>query len=199
VTDPVLGNASGSAILAHTINGGPLPASHGFPVRLIVPGWYGVANVKWLSRIEAVTTRFMGRFMGRDYVTIMGRQVGDKVEYTETSVTKMRVKSVVGRVARAKSGGRTKVFGVAYSDGTPLKTVEVRVDDGMWQPARLEPQPNPFAWTFWTLDAAPLPAGKHTIVSRATDGAGRTQPDNLSMKKTYWEDNAQFPRTVTVA
>jgi DMSO/TMAO reductase YedYZ molybdopterin-dependent catalytic subunit len=186
-------------ILAHTINGGPLPVAHGFPVRLIVPGWFGVANVKWLSRIEASTDRFMGRFMGRDYVTIMGRQEGDKVEYTETSVTRMKVKSVVARVTRSKTGGRTRVFGVAYSDGTPLKNVDVQVDDGAWQTARLEPQPNPFAWTFWTLETSPLPAGKHTVVSRATDSAGREQPANLDLKKTYWEDNAQFKRTVLVS
>lgn len=189
----------GDAMLAHTINGGPLPASHGFPVRLIVPGWYGVANVKWLTRIEASPRRFMGRFMGRDYVTIMGRQEGDKVEYTETSVTKMRVKSLVARVSRLKNGGRTKVFGVAFTDGTPLKSVEVKVDDGVWMSARLEPPPNSYAWTFWTLDTSPLAPGTHTVVSRATDAAGRVQPENLDQKKTYWEDNAQFRRTITVA
>jgi DMSO/TMAO reductase YedYZ molybdopterin-dependent catalytic subunit len=197
VADASAGNPA-EAILAHSLNGAPLPQAHGFPVRLIVPGWYGVANVKWLSRIEASTSRFMGRFMGRDYVTIMGRQIGDKVEYTETSVTRMRVKSVVARVTRSKTAGRTKVFGVAYTDGTPLERVEVQIDEGAWQPARLEAQPNPFAWTFWSLDAAPLASGTHAIVSRATDRQGRVQPANLDLKKTYWEDNAQFRRTVAV-
>src|SRR5262245_41731165 len=102
------------AILAYEMNGQPLPAGHGAPVRLIVPGWYGVANVKWLTRIELSDTRFVNRFMGRDYVTVMGRQVGDQVEYTETSVSRQRVKSVVARVTRAN--GRITVFGASWSD-----------------------------------------------------------------------------------
>lgn len=188
---------SSDAILAYEMNGQPLPAGHGFPVRLVVPGWYGIANVKWLERIELADSRLMNRFMGRDYVTVMGRQVGDRVEWVETSVTRMRVKSVVARVTRG--GGRFKVFGVAWSDGTPLKTVEVRLDEGAWQAARLEPQPNPFAWTFWSLDASSLSPGQHTVVSRATDRNGRVQPASLELKKTYWEDNAQFKRTILVS
>ena len=103
------------AILAYEMNGQPLPVGHGFPVRLLVPGWYGVANVKWLTKIELSDTRFMNRFMGRDYVTVMGRQVGDHVEYTETSVGSQRVKSVVARVRRS-AAGRVKIFDVANSN-----------------------------------------------------------------------------------
>jgi DMSO/TMAO reductase YedYZ molybdopterin-dependent catalytic subunit len=187
--------ASG-AILAYQMNGSPLPAAHGFPVRLIVPGWYGVNNVKWLTKIELSDTRFMGRFMGRDYVTVMGRQVGDTIEYTETSVARMRVKSVIARVTRA-ANERIRIFGAAWSDGTPLKAVEIRVDGGPWQPARLESNPNPFAWTFFVGETTLTP-GVHTAVSRATDRQGRTQPVDLALKKTNWEDNAQFTRTFEV-
>jgi DMSO/TMAO reductase YedYZ molybdopterin-dependent catalytic subunit len=185
------------AILAYEMNGEPLPTAHGYPVRLIVPGWYGIANVKWLTTIELSDTRFMGRFMGRDYVTIIGRQVGDTIEYTETSVARMRVKSVIARVTRS-APGRVSVFGAAWSDGTPLAHVEVRVDSGPWLRARLEPPSNPHAWTFFRVDTDVQP-GTHTIVSRAADKTGRVQPETLDLKKTYWEDYAQFPRTIVVS
>jgi DMSO/TMAO reductase YedYZ molybdopterin-dependent catalytic subunit len=174
---------------------------HGFPVRLVVPGWYGVANVKWLERIELSPRRFMGKFMGRDYVTIMGRQVGDRVEYTETSVTRQQIKSVVARVTRpgASGGSRTfQVFGAAWGDGTPLDRVEVQVDGGAWRPARLDQQRNPYAWTFWSLDIDALVPGPHTVASRAFDRAGRTQPADLALKKSNWENNAIWVRRIRV-
>lgn len=189
------------ALLAYEMNGQPLPVVHGAPLRLIVPGWYGIANVKWLARIELSDRRLMNRFMGRDYVTVMGRETERGLEWVETSVTYQRVKSVVARLTRltAPSGARLKVFGVAWTDGTPLAAVEVQIDQGPWQAARLETHKNPFAWTFFTFDC-PLPApGEHAVVSRATDAKGRRQPEDLSLKKTYWEDNAQFRRTFVVS
>ena len=198
------------AILAYDVEGMPLPVIHGFPVRLIVPGWYGVSNVKWLERIELSPRRFMGRFMGRDYVTIMGRQVGDRVEYTETSVTRQQVKSVVARVTRpaepVASGANVasgfsrkfQVFGAAWGDGTPIERVEVQIDGAAWQPARLEAQRNPHSWTFWSLEIDPLAPGSHTIASRAVDRAGRTQPADLSLKKSNWENNAIWIRKIRV-
>jgi DMSO/TMAO reductase YedYZ molybdopterin-dependent catalytic subunit len=188
------------AILAYEVDGAPLPVIHGFPVRLIVPGWYGVANVKWLDRIELSPRRFLGRFMGRDYVTIAGRQVGDRVEYTETSVTRILVKSMVARVTRPAGPGAAPmtVTGVAFTDGTPLDKVEVQVDGGPWRAARLEAQRNPYAWTFWSLDVDALSPGSHTVASRATDRRGRTQPVDLSLKKSNWENNAIWVRKIRV-
>ncbi len=188
------------AIVAYEADGQPLPRVHGFPVRLVVPGWYGVSNVKWLTRIELSPRRFMGKFMGRDYVTIMGRQVGDKVEYTETSVTRTLVKSAVARVTRPSGGGAGKfqVFGVAFGDGTPIQRVDVQVDGGAWQPAKVEAPRSQYAWSFWTLDFDPLAPGSHTIAAKATDRAGRTQPADLSMKKSNWENNAIWVRKIKV-
>lgn len=188
------------AILAYEVDGSPLPVVHGFPVRLIVPGWYGVANVKWLDRIELSPRRFLGRFMGRDYVTIAGRQVGDRIEYTETSVTRTLVKSLVARVTRPASstGGPLTVTGVAFTDGTPLDKVEVQVDGGPWRAVRLEAQRNPYVWTFWSLDVDAPPPGSHTVASRATDRRGRTQPVDLSLKKSNWENNAIWTRRFRV-
>jgi DMSO/TMAO reductase YedYZ molybdopterin-dependent catalytic subunit len=188
------------AILAYEIEGQPLPAVRGYPVRLLVPGWYGVSNVKWLERIELSPRRYMGKFMGRDYVTIMGRQVGDKVEYTETSVTRMLLKSVTARVTRPIGGaaGKFLVQGATWGDGTPIEKVEVQVDGGAWQPAKLDANRNPYAWTFFSLAIDPLPPGSHTVASRATDRLGRTQPADLSLKKSNWENNAIWVRKIRV-
>jgi DMSO/TMAO reductase YedYZ molybdopterin-dependent catalytic subunit len=188
------------AILAYEADGQPLPRVHGFPVRLVVPGWYGVSNVKWLTRIELSPRRFMGRFMGRDYVTIMGRQVGDRVEYTETSVTKILVKSVIARVTRPGGGtGPMRVLGMAFGDGTPIQRVELQVDGGAWQPARLEPNSNPFMWTFWSADIPALAAGQHTVAARAFDRDGKTQPPDLMLKRSNWENNAIWTRRIRVS
>jgi DMSO/TMAO reductase YedYZ molybdopterin-dependent catalytic subunit len=192
-------DAMGSGtILAYEMNGLPLSPGHGYPLRLVVPGWYGIANVKWLERIELNDRRLMNRFMGRDYVTIIGREVDGKTQWFERSVTTQRVKSAIARVSKTPTG-RFKIFGIAWTDGTPLRSVEVKVDDGSWQEAALEDRGNPHAWTFFNLEIDTLTDGEHHLVSRATDAKGRTQPENLDTKKTYWEDNAQFRRTIAVA
>src|SRR5437764_7605751 len=87
-------------LLAYERNGQLLEQRNGSPLRLIVPGWYGIANVKWLTRIEVRDRRYMGRFMGRDYVTVRGERHGNDVVFVETSVTRMNLKSVIARVMR---------------------------------------------------------------------------------------------------
>ncbi len=184
-------------ILAYEMNGEPLPAAHGFPVRLIVPGWYGIAQVKWLERIELGVDRLMTRFMAKDYVTLMGREENGRTEWLETSVTHQRVKSVIARVTRAED--QFTIFGAAWSDGTPLDRVEVRVDDGAWRAATMDRPDDPHTWTFFTFETEGLTPGEHTLVSRATDVDGRTQPVDLSMKLTRWENNELFERTIQVS
>src|SRR4029077_13713989 len=102
------------------------------------PGWYGVAWVKWLNRTELHDRRFLSRFMGRDYVTIRGEQRGDQVIWRETSVGGMNLKSVVARVTR-RPGAAVHVPGAAWSDGAPIRSVEVRIDEEAWRPAQLTP------------------------------------------------------------
>ena len=188
--------ASG-AILAYEMNGETLPGKNGFPLRLIVPGWYGISHVKWLTRIQLADRRLMNRFMGRDYVTIIGEEMDGETVWFERSVTTQRIKSVVARVTRTPGGG-TRVFGVAWNDGTPIREVKVQIDGGDWMPATLERSGNPYAWTFWNLETGALGPGEHKLVSNAVDELGREQPADLSLKKTYWEDNAQFTRSVMV-
>ena len=176
------------------MNGAPLTQTHGAPVRLIVPGWYGVANVKWLDHIHIQDARYMGRFMSRDYVTLIPQQIGGETIWNETSVSRIRVKSMVARLTRA--GTRITALGFALHDGTPIRTVEVKVDNGPWQAAKMDPQNTQFSWKFFTAEFNNLPAGEHTIVSRVTDGNGVVQPEEqeLAEKKTNWENNGQFVR-----
>lgn len=188
-------------LLCYEMNGEPLPHDHGFPVRLIVPGWYGVANVKWLSRIEVIETRWAGRFMARDYVTIREEpRDGGGTTWTQKVVGRARVKSVTARVI--SRGGHYQIEGAAW--GGPIQRVEVRVDDGPWVSARiLRGQDQDFAWKFWSLDWKDVSPGEHTITSRAIDRAGNIQPasdDPLLLRKhTYWESNGQITRRIRIS
>jgi DMSO/TMAO reductase YedYZ molybdopterin-dependent catalytic subunit len=192
----------GDVLLLYESNGQPLTKEHGAPVRLGVPGWYGVAWVKWLTRIEVHDRKFLNRFMGRDYVTIRGEKHGDQTIWRETSVGKMNLKSVPGRVTRIPGGG-LRVSGAAWSDGTPLKAVEVRIDEGEWKPAEIKPdRKERFAWTLWSFDWQGVSPGEHTVASRAIDAHGKVQPDandpSIALKKTYWESNQQAVRKIMI-
>ncbi len=191
-----------NVLLCWQMHGEPLAPKHGAPLRLVVPGWYGVAWVKWLTRIEVQDRRIMNRFMGRDYVTIRGEPQADgRTIWRETSVGKMNLKSVVARVVR-RPNGLLRVTGAAWSDGAPIRSVEIKIDEGPWTPARLGEGRQPYAWTFWSYDWTGARAGEHTLVSRATDARGRVQPapDDpfIALKKTYWEANQQGPRKIKV-
>ncbi len=184
-------------LLCYEMNGHPLPQPNGYPLRLIAPGWYGIANVKWLKRIEVSDRRLENRFMGRDYVTLRKEQRGDETVWTERSVTHARLKSAPARVIHSDAGYR--IDGAAW--GAPVGKVEVKIDDGAWQAAQLDTkQAQHFAWTFWSLawkDAAP---GEHTVTTRAVDIYGAMQPamDDplIAGKVTYWESNGQITRQV---
>lgn len=193
---------SEDVLLAYEMNGEPLSVAHGAPLRLIVPGWFGVAWVKWLNRIEVLDRRYMSKYMAREYVTIRGEERDGRTIWRETSVERIDVKSIVARVVRKREGA-LRVSGAAWTDGTPLKKVEVKIDDGAWRPARLDRrQQSRFAWNFWSLDLSALASGEHTLVSRATDAEGRSQPaaedGDIRLKKTYWEANQQYPRRIEV-
>jgi DMSO/TMAO reductase YedYZ molybdopterin-dependent catalytic subunit len=183
-----------------------LEKRNGAPLRLIVPGWYGIANVKWLTRIEVRDRRYMGRFMGRDYVTVRGERRGKEIVNVETSVARMNLKSVVARVTRrpTQNGAvRLKAYCVAWNDGTEISRVEVRVDEGPWRVAVADAKPkSKYCWKFFSIDLGSVALGKHTIVSRAIDVNGRIQPtaddDEIALKKTYWEAYQQWPREIEV-
>jgi DMSO/TMAO reductase YedYZ molybdopterin-dependent catalytic subunit len=188
----------GDAMLAYEMNGAPLNLYHGAPVRLLVPGWYGVANVKWLEQVHVQDRRYMGRFMARDYVTLSRRDIGGEERWEERSVTKMQLKSSIIRVTRR--GDAHTITGFVLNDGTPLRSVEIKVDDGPWRAAAIDPQSSQYSWKLFTYDWSDATPGAHTLVSRVTDVNGQVQatPDQMPEKPSRWENYAQFPRTVTI-
>ena len=192
-------------LLCYEMNGEALPPKNGFPVRLIAPGWYGVANVKWLTRIEVTDHRFAGRFMARDYVQVREEERDSQTLWTFATVSHARLKSAPAKVIRL--GSRYFVVGVAW--GAPIASVEVRIDNGPWTAAKLAGDPprrkrsRGFAWRFWTFDwGTPLP-GEHQVTSRAFDVDGNMQPapddSFLTSKRTYWESNGHISRRVLIS
>ena len=175
-------------LLLYEMNGDPLPFNHGGPLRLGVPGWYGVAWVKWLSRIEIHDRRYVSRYMSRDYVTIRGETQGEKVIWRQTLVGPMNLKSIVARVVR-RPEGVLRVTGAAWGDGTPLRAVELKVDDGPWRRTQFtEGRDVPHTWTFWSYDWRDSQPGEHTLVSRAIDVTGRIQPSADESLNRHEED-----------
>jgi DMSO/TMAO reductase YedYZ molybdopterin-dependent catalytic subunit len=191
---------SSEPMLAYALNGEPLTKHQGSPLRLLVPGWYGVANVKWLSHIHLQEDQYLGKYQARWYRTLRGEMIDGELRWKESAVTHMQLKSFIARVS--KDGGRHKVLGVILNDGTPIKSVEVKVDDGPWQPATIDPATNSkYSWKLFTYAWTGATPGEHTLVSRVTDVTGAVQPtaEALETKKTFLEDNSQHPRKVMIS
>jgi DMSO/TMAO reductase YedYZ molybdopterin-dependent catalytic subunit len=186
-------------MLAYEMNGEPLPLYHGAPLRVLVPGWYGVANVKWLSQIHVQDTRYMGRFMARDYVTLQKTMVGGQERWEERSVTRIQLKSSIVRVTKA--GGAHNITGFVLNDGTPLRAVEISIDGGPWQAAKIDPNATKYSWKLFTYTWNNAAPGEHTLVSRVIDANGKVQltQEEMPEKPTRWENYAQFPRTLTIS
>jgi DMSO/TMAO reductase YedYZ molybdopterin-dependent catalytic subunit len=159
-------------LLALEMNGQPLPADHGAPLRLIVPSWYGMASVKWVARIEALTEPFRGYYQANRYIYDYG-------EGTPGPVTTMLVKSTI--VSPADGAivpvGPSVVRGRAWSGSGDVARVEVAIDGGeSWREARLGPAVGPYGWRGWELDWEATDPGRHALRCRATDTAGNVQP-----------------------
>jgi DMSO/TMAO reductase YedYZ molybdopterin-dependent catalytic subunit len=195
---------NGENLLCYEMNGAPLLKEHGFPLRLIAPGWYGVANVKWLTRIEVMDQRFAGRFMARDYVTIRKQARDGQTVWTFNTVKHERLKSAPAKVTRER--GRYAIAGAAW--GAPIAEVEVQIDGGRWMTAELDDRSpargdrNRFAWRFWTFHWGKPAAGEHTVRSRAFDVDGNVQPapddPYVASRVTFWENNGEVARSVRI-
>lgn len=191
-------------MLAYELNGQPLTRNQGFPLRLIMPGWYGVCNAKWLSEIHLQEDRFLGNYQARWYRSVVGvggtgADSDPQTQWVENEITKMHLKSAIARVRR--NGSNYEVLGFVLNDGTPIKSVEVRVDNGPWQPASLASTNTRFSWKLFTWQWTGATPGEHTLVSRVTDAMGQVQPtlEELKTKKTFLQDNSQYPRKVMIA
>ena len=186
-------------LLAFRMNGEPLPPQHGGPLRLVMPGWYGMANVKWLTRIHVLDRRYEGRQMSRNYHGLHAAAG----TWLDTSISRMRLKSVVARVTRRRAGDgyEYSVTGAAWGGRSGITAVEVRVDEGGWHAARFDSAAGPAAWVLWTYAWTGVAPGRHTLVSRARSGTDEVQPTSEQWRRetaSNREDNAQWPRTVVI-
>lgn len=185
---------SPDTLLALTMNGEPLPPLHGGPVRLLVPGWYGMASVKWVSRITVLTDEYAGYFQRQRYVYD---------DHTGTRpVMRMRVKSLI--VAPSEGNkvlpGDVTVWGWAWSGDGKISEVEVSTSgDGEWYAANLLPPESPHAWSRWEVTVPLLVPGRHVLRSRARDSSGAVQPDSPAWNRLGYGNNAIQQVTIRVA
>jgi len=176
------------ALLAYAMNNEPLPIQHGYPLRLIVPGWYGVASVKWLAAIEIIDAAFSGYFQRERYVYEWERDG----QLVREPVNRLRVRALITepRPNQAVEAGDIVVRGVAWSGVAPIARVEVSIDAGPWQAARLSGKPGTGSWQPWELIARESRPGRTTVRARATDLAGRTQPPQPEWNRLGYGSNA---------
>ena len=182
-----LGKATGDVLLAWAMNGEPLTPRHGFPLRAVVPGWFGMASVKWLQRIVVTNEPFHGYYQSIDYAYWEQREgMPDLTPLREMQVKAQIARPAAGEVIPARTEYR--VYGAAWAAADEVAKVEVSSDGGAtWAPAQLLNAPVKNAWRFWAfLWKTPAEPGNHALVARATDAAGRTQPrERLAEYGTY--------------
>jgi len=162
-----------STLLAYQMNGDPLPADHGFPVRALVPGWYGMDSVKWLTRIEVLSQPFEGYFQQEQYVS--ARNNGESQPITRMLVNSKIIRPSEGEEIHSKT---YRVEGVAWAGGErKLAKVEIRLGSGGdWQQASLGALPTAMVWAPWSYDWHVPRPGQYTIEIRASDEGGNSQP-----------------------
>ena len=190
---PVAKAIDPDTLLALRMNDEPIPPEHGAPVRLIVPGWYGMASVKWLERIEALAEPFGGYYQIRRY---MFDHADDK---SPTPVRTMRVRSLIVSPSdgEAVRKGHVAVRGKAWSGDAEVVSVQVEVD-GLSREASLLPPVSPHAWRTWEFAWDAIAPGRHVLRSRATDAKGAAQPDVGRWNRHGYGNNSAQAITVIV-
>jgi DMSO/TMAO reductase YedYZ molybdopterin-dependent catalytic subunit len=172
-----VGKASDDTLLAWEMNGTLLTPAHGFPLRAVVPGWYGMASVKWLSEVILTEDPFVGYYQSVDYA-YWDRTTG---EPSLRPITAMQVKAQIARPGPAETvsaGQPYLVRGAAWSGDAEIVRVELSVDAGKrWLPTQLGAATDRYAWRLWEYEwQVPAVPGNIALLVRATDSAGRTQP-----------------------
>jgi DMSO/TMAO reductase YedYZ molybdopterin-dependent catalytic subunit len=186
-------------LLAFRMNGADLPPAHGFPVRAIVPGWYGMASVKWLTRLIVTDAPFQGFWQTTDY-SIYERDQGLPVQ---RPITEMQIKSQIAQPragATVTAGSEVQIHGAAWTGESEVNRVEISADAGRtWADARLQGRPQRYAWRLWEYTwRAPANAGRVSLLSRATDARGRTQPATRDPDRRNYMVNHLLPVEVQV-
>lgn len=178
--DPVL--------LAYAMNGEPLPPEHGYPLRAVVPGWYAVADVKWLTEIQAITGPFTGFYQSERYVYEWQRDG----RTTHEPVRHQRIRSLITHPSEGEhiTAGEIAIRGLAWSGSAPISRVEVSVGNEDWREAHLLGEEIPYCWRRWEIVTKVPSAGSVTIRSRATDATGNTQPESAEWNRLGYGNNS---------
>jgi sulfite oxidase len=175
-------------IVATEMNGAPLTPEHGYPARVLVPGWIGSASIKWLTEIRVLTREFEGFFMDSAYRLPASVPFGpaseenpnNSVQARGSVITSLPVKSIITAPADGSSidpVASARISGAAWAGDSAIARVEISVDGGRsWQPAALGSERARYAWRLWNFDWKPPQEGSYEIISRATDNQGRSQP-----------------------
>ncbi len=175
-------------LLAYAMNGEPLPIQHGYPMRAVVPGWYAVTSVKWLSEIEAIEGPFDGRFQTGSY--FYERKRDGTVARDPVTLQKVRALITDPKPDDVIDAGEVAIRGVAWSGAAPIERVDVRVGDSDWHDTRLVGQRHRHSWQWWELLTRIDEPGSITIRARATDLAGRIQPSEPEWNRLGYGNNA---------
>jgi DMSO/TMAO reductase YedYZ molybdopterin-dependent catalytic subunit len=194
-----LGKARDGVLLAFEMNGEPLTPSHGFPLRAIVPGWYGMASVKWLQRIVVTDRPYNGYYQTVDYAFWQRDDAGVRL----VPITQMQVKAAIARPGINEviaAGTHYRVTGAAWTADAEIVRVELSTDGGAtWQEASLGEEQVRNSWRLWERDwATPKTSGRHILLARATDSRGRTQPLERDLDRGSYEINHCLPIEVEI-
>lgn len=174
-------------LLAWRMNDAALTPEHGYPLRLLAPGWYGMASVKWVKEIKVLTRPFDGFFQTSEYVFRDARGIPDGAP-----VTRMRVRALIAHPldGATLSCGAITVHGVAWSGAGSIRCVEVSFDGGAhWQAAQIEGESSQYAPQRWRATWRPASNGAHTLIARAIDSAGNTQPHEPLWNRLGYANN----------
>jgi DMSO/TMAO reductase YedYZ molybdopterin-dependent catalytic subunit len=177
------------------MNGEPLPLQHGRPVRLIVPGWYAVASVKWLTDIEAIGEQFEGFYQTGRY--IYERERDGRIVAEPVRLQQVRALITEPTDGASITAGELVIRGVAWSGAAPIDRVDVYLD-GAWQSARLIGERRRYSWQWWELLARCETPGTKRVRARATDLGGRVQPEEPEWNRLGYGGNAIQEIAITV-
>ena len=194
-----LEKARRDVLLAYGMNGKDVPPEHGFPVRAIVPGWYAMASIKWVQRIIISGEPFTGYYQTLDYA--YWRRRGDVGELTP--ISEIQIKAEIARPAQGEvvsTNSNFRVRGAAWTGDGEITKVELSTDGGStWQEATLLGESKPNAWRLWEFNwKTPTTPGKQTLIARATDSLGQTQPAHRDPDRGTYMINHLLPIVVEV-
>jgi DMSO/TMAO reductase YedYZ molybdopterin-dependent catalytic subunit len=194
-----LAKAREDVLLAYEMNGNELPPQHGFPLRAIVPGWYAMASIKWLQRVIITDRPFTGYYQTMDYAFWKRRgEIAELVPLTEMQIKAEIAQPVEGEILPLNS--KVRIHGAAWTSDGEIAKVELSVDGGAsWAETNLVDKAMRNAWRLWEYSwHTPSNAGQATLIARATDSHGRSQPIERDPDRGTYMINHLLPITVEV-